>query len=195
MRVQPATIAGCLLSFVLVACGDSSVSEDARSKPPLVRAAQVEIWNESARSFTGIVVARVQSDLGFRVPGKILERLVNTGETVKKGQPLMRLDPADLNLESRARQQAAASAKALAKQTADDEARYRALVAQGAVSASTYDRIKAAADSAKAQLSAAQAQADVAGNATRFCMFQVSRRSTLSGSSQSASSCRSHTND
>lgn len=168
MRPKPATFAICLLPIVLVACGDSSVNKDPRNKPPLVRAAAVEHSSEVARSFTGVVVARTQSDLGFRVSGKILERLVDTGETVKRGQPLMRLDPIDLQLQARAQQEAVVSARARAKQTANDEARYRGLVAAGAVSASAYDQIKAAADSAKAQLSAAQAQADVARNATGY---------------------------
>lgn len=168
MRLKPATFVVCLLPVVLVACGDSSVSKDPRNKPPLIRAAAVENAVDVSRSFTGVVVARTQSDLGFRVSGKVLERLVDTGQTVKRGQPLMRLDPVDLQLQARAQQEAVASASARARQTADDEARYRGLVAAGAVSASAYDQIKAAADSAKAQLSAAQAQADVARNATGY---------------------------
>jgi multidrug efflux pump subunit AcrA (membrane-fusion protein) len=44
-------------------------------------------------------------------------------------------------------------------------------VASGAVSASEYDQIKAAADSAKADLSAAQAQANVAQNATGYAVL------------------------
>jgi len=171
MRLKSATFVFCLLPIVLVACGESSVNKDPRNKPPLIRAAAVQQSSETGRSFTGVVVARTQSDLGFRVSGKILERLVDTGETVKRGQPLMRLDPIDLQLQARAQLQTVASARALAKQTADDEARYRGLVAVGAVSASRYDQIKAAADSAKAQLSAAQAQADVAHNATGYAVL------------------------
>ncbi|WP_281869225.1 efflux RND transporter periplasmic adaptor subunit [Pseudomonas sp. BR1R-5] len=168
MRLRPAALVGCLLPFVLVACGEPSPDKDARDKPPLVKSAMVKDAALPLRSFTGVVVARTQSDLGFRVSGKILQRLVDTGETVKRGQPLMRLDPVDLKLQAQAQQEAVASAKARAKQTSDDEARYRDLVAEGAVSASTYDQIKAAADSAKAQLSAAKAQADVATNATSY---------------------------
>lgn len=168
MRLSPTAIASCLLPLVLVACGDSSTGKDPRDKPPLVRAATVESTVVETRSFTGVVVARTQSDLGFRVSGKILERLVDTGQSVKRGQMLMRLDPVDLQLEARAQQEAVASARARAKQTADDEARYRGLVAEGAVSASAYDQIKAAADAAKAQFSAAQAQAEVAKNATGY---------------------------
>ena len=52
----------------------------------------------------GTVAARVQSDLGFRVSGKVLERLVDTGQTVRRGQPLMRIDPVDLKLAARARE-------------------------------------------------------------------------------------------
>jgi RND family efflux transporter MFP subunit len=118
-----------------------------------------------------VVVARTQSDLGFRVQGKILERFVDTGQTVKRGQPLMRLDPADLKLQALAQQQAVDAARARARKAISDEARYRGLVASGAVSASEYDQIKAAADSAKADLSAAQAQANVAQNATGYAVL------------------------
>jgi RND family efflux transporter MFP subunit len=158
------------LPFILAACGASS-SPDPRTQPPLVRIGTVEISAPAERSFTGIVAARVQSDLGFRVPGKVLERLVDTGQTVKRGQPLMRIDPTDLRLALRAREEAVAAAKARAHQTAEDEARNRDLVSAGAVSASTYDRVKAAAESAKAELSAAEAQADVARNEMSYAVL------------------------
>ncbi|MFY0478587.1 efflux RND transporter periplasmic adaptor subunit [Achromobacter marplatensis] len=171
LRLRPATIAVCLLPFVLTACGEPSRADDPRTYAPLVRSAVVQHASNTSRSFTGTVAARVQSDLGFRVSGKVLERLVDTGQTVKRGEPLMRLDPIDLGLQARAQQEAVTAARARAKQTADDEARYRDLVAAGAVSASAYDQIKAAADSARAQLSASVAQADVARNASGYAVL------------------------
>lgn len=171
LRLKPVTIALCLLPLALVGCGDTSGTDDPRTRPPLVRAATVVSVDDASRAFTGVVVARVQSDLGFRVQGKILERLVDTGQTVKRGQPLMRLDPVDLRLQAQAQQQAVAAARARAKQAAADEVRYRGLVAAGAVSASAYDQIKAAADTARAELSAAQAQANVAQNATGYAVL------------------------
>lgn len=133
-----------------------------------MRATVVQAAGSVSRSFTGVVAARVQSDLGFRVSGKVLERLVDAGQTVKRGQPLMRIDPVDLKLAAHAQQEAVSAARARAQQTAEDEARYRDLRGTGAISASAYDQAKAAADAAKAQLSAAQAQADVARNASRY---------------------------
>ncbi|ANJ76009.1 efflux RND transporter periplasmic adaptor subunit [Ralstonia insidiosa] len=155
------------LPLALIACGERAPA-DPRTEAPLVRAAFVQPVASASRSFTGVVAARVQSDLGFRVPGKVLERLVDAGQTVKRGQPLMRIDPVDLKLAAHAQQETVAAAKARAQQTAEDEARYRDLRGTGAISASAYDQAKAAADAAKAQLSAAEAQADVARNASRY---------------------------
>lgn len=172
-RLRPFPFAVFLLPLVLTACGDSSTAEDPRTLAPVVRSVAVQASSDTSRSFTGVVAARVQGDLGFRVSGKVLERLVDTGQTVKRGQPLMRLDPIDLGLQARAQQESVMAARARAKQTADDEARYRDLVGAGAISASAYDQIKAAADSAKAQLSAAEAQSDVARNASGYAVLSA----------------------
>lgn len=155
------------LAFALVACGDKT-PPDARTLTPLVRAATVQPAASTSRSFSGTVAARVQSDLGFRVAGKVLERRVDVGQTVRRGQLLLRIDPVDLKLASRAQQEAVAAARARAKQASDEELRYRDLRGTGAVSASAYDQIKAAADAAQAQLSAAEAQSEVARNANRY---------------------------
>lgn len=169
--LKPVTFAVWLLPLALAACGDASSTDDPRTQPPLVRSATVVSAVDSSRAFTGVVVARIQSDLGFRVQGKIIERMVDTGQSVKRGQPLMRLDSADLGLQAQAQQQAVAAARARAKQAIADEGRYRGLISTGAVSASAYDQIKAAANTAKAELSAAQAQANVAQNATGYAVL------------------------
>lgn len=159
-----------LLPIALAACGDKPVS-DPRTQVPLVETALVQNASTTTRSFTGVVGARVQTDLGFRVPGKVLRRLVDVGQAVRQGQPLMRIDPIDLGLQAHAQAEAVTAARARARQAGDDEARYRDLVADGAVSASAYDQYKAAADSARAQLSAAEAQYDVARNAASYTVL------------------------
>src|SRR2546425_3510622 len=142
---------------------------DPRTKPQLVRIVEVGSPSGANRAFTGVVSARVQSNLGFRVPGKITERLVDTGQFVRAGQPLMTIDRTDYVHAITARAEAVTAraetvtaAKAKAFQAAADEARYRGLVKSGAVSASIYDQIKAASDAAQADLAAAKAQEQVA---------------------------------
>ncbi len=155
------------LSLALAACGKSP-PPDPRTQPPLVRTTLVAPGNASERVFTGTIAARVQGDLGFRVAGKVLERLVDTGQTVRRGQALLRLDPVDLKLAANAQQEAVAAARARAQQASDEEQRYRDLQGTGAVSALAHEQIKAAANSARAQLRAAEAQAAAALNASRY---------------------------
>lgn len=174
LRLRPVTIAVCLLPLTLAACGDPpSEAGDPRNQPPLVRVASVQDAAASSRTFTGVVAARTQSDLGFRVSGKVLERLVDSGQSVSKGQPLMRLDPVDLGLQVRAQQEAVTAARARAVQATEDERRYRGLVSAGAISASSYSQIKATAEAAKADLNAAQAQADVSRNASTYTVLRA----------------------
>lgn len=125
LRLNAVHLAVCLLPLALAGCGEPADHDDPRIRPPLVRVATVERAEASSRAFTGVVVARTQSDLGFRVAGKVLERRVETGQSVKRGQLLLRTDPADLALQAQSQQRAVDAARARAKKAANDLARYR----------------------------------------------------------------------
>ena len=146
----------------LTACTSSQASQDPRTVPQLAEVAVVQPAEAGERAFTGVVSARVQSNLGFRVSGKVIERLVDTGQAVREGQPLMRLDRTDYAHAITTQAGNVDAARARLQQAAADEARYGGLVSSGAVSQSAYDQVKAAADSARALLSAAEAQLKVA---------------------------------
>lgn len=165
--IASAFIAASLLS------GCHPEASDPRQLAPLVRITQVAPLGVNERGFTGVVSARVQSDLGFRVSGKVVERLVDDGETVKRGQPLMRIDVSDLQLGTNALLAAVEAARAKAMQTASDEKRYSGLVAQGAISALAYDQSKTAARAAAAELKAAEAQATVASNSAGYSVLKA----------------------
>ena len=122
------------LTVALMASGSKPVAKDPRLQSPRVEIFEAQAAGSNNRTFTGIVEARVQSDLGFRVGGKILERSVNMGQRVQRGQILMRLDPVDLKLSLAAQQANVEAARAKYIQAKADEARYAALVKTGAVS-------------------------------------------------------------
>ena len=152
-----------ITGLVVSLAGCSQKQElDPRTEPELVRIVKLSSSSGADPAFTGVVSARIQSDLGFRVPGKITERLVDTGQFVRAGQLLMTIDRTDYVHAITARAETVTAAKAKALQAAADEARYRGLVKSGAVSASIYDQIKAASDAAQADLAAAKAQEQVA---------------------------------
>lgn len=168
------TVFGVIAAAVTLA-GCGKAERDPRTLPPVVRIATAQPGSGGERSFSGVVASRVQSDLGFRVGGRITQRLVDVGDTVRAGQELLRLDSSDLGLAAAAQGQAVAAARARAVQAASEERRYRDLVAAGAISALAYDQAKTAAAAAAAQLRAAEAQAGVARNETRYAVLRAGR--------------------
>lgn len=159
---------------------EASAATDPREAPVLVKVTRATGVHGIARSFTGTVAARVQSNLGFRVPGKIIERFVDVGQQVETGQPLMRLDETDLQLALTAKRNAVAAARAAFVQAEADEKRYAALVKNGlAASRQRYEQVKATLDTAKAQLAAAQADAEVAENAATYSTLSADADGTV----------------
>lgn len=154
-------------------------ASDPRIQPPLVSLASVKAPNAANRTFTGTVAARVQSDLGFRVPGKIVERLVGVGEQVKAGQPLMRIDETDLRLSQTAKHNAVVAAQAAFVQAQADEKRFAVLVRSNAASTQQYERSKASLDTATAQLAAARADATVAENEVTYAVLLADADGTI----------------
>jgi RND family efflux transporter MFP subunit len=166
------------LTLLGVGCAKRE-EKDSRTLPGLVRITTASASARPTQLFTGVVTARVQSDLGFRVSGKITQRLIDVGNRVHAGQPLMRIDITDYAHAITAQAESVAAAKARADQAAADEARYRGLVATGAVSASTYDQIKAAADAARAQLTAAEAQEKIARDQGDYSVLLADANGTV----------------
>ncbi|WP_372027364.1 efflux RND transporter periplasmic adaptor subunit [Tistrella mobilis] len=158
--------------LALAACKPEAQG-DPRQTVRIVQIATVEPASAERRAFTGVVAARVQSNLGFRVAGKIVERLVDTGAAVKAGQPLMRIDRTDLDLAITTRDRAVAAADAVQKQAAADEVRYRRLRTAGFATQQRYEQAKAALDTANAQLEAAKAQAQMARNESAYSVLEA----------------------
>src|SRR5437899_12673279 len=82
------------LAVSLTGCGQKR-ELDPRTQPELVRVVEIGSSSGADPAFTGVVSARVQSNLGFRGPGKVTSRLVDTGQFVRAGQPLMTMERTD----------------------------------------------------------------------------------------------------
>lgn len=139
-----------LMTLLIAAC---SAPPPPPAVPKLVRTMKVGAGGTAAeRSYSGEVRARIETTLGFRVGGKLVERLVDTGATVKAGQPLARLDPADTGLQ-------AAQAEAQRALAEADLKRYQDLRAKNFISASALDARETAFKAADAQAKLARNQA------------------------------------
>jgi RND family efflux transporter MFP subunit len=114
------------------------------------------------------VRARTESRLSFRVPGMMVSRPVELGESVKAGQLLARLDPSDLRLGQDAARSGLEAAQVNADQASADFKRFKTLYEQGFISAAELDRRESTFKSAQAQAAQARAQANTQGNLARY---------------------------
>src|SRR5215212_6875896 len=188
MKRRPIIVLGSILIAVFGAAGFVTLSirtqaasavSDPRQEPPIVRLVTAARVTGPERRFTGVIAARVQSNLGFRVAGKIVERLVNGGQQVRAGQPLMRIDETDLRLALTAKRNAVAAARASVVQLGADERRYASLLNKGWVSRQRHEQAKAASDTAEAQLAAAEAEARVAENEATYSVLVADADGTV----------------
>ena len=162
----PVIVTAVLATSLLLGCSKKvEKTEDVRP----VRAIQVTSGQQQVMAeYSGNVQARVESQLGFRVGGKIQTRKVDVGTLVKPGQVLMELDPQDLRL---AQTQAEANFKAAKSNFELSEfevKRYRELSKTGAISQSALDAKNTAFESAKASYEQAQAAFKGQSNQTAY---------------------------
>lgn len=160
-----------LLVITQFLTGCESEVKDPRIEDKLVNVISVNEAKKQEQSFTGVVTAKVQSNLGFRVSGKIVERLVNKGEEVKAGQVLMKIDNNDLSLLINEKENAVKAAEANYILALADEQRYKKLLELNAVPLQQYEQKKALADTTKAQFSASQAQLKIAKNEKNYSLL------------------------
>ena len=112
--------------------------------------------------YAGEVKPRHEGDLGFRIGGKVVARLVDVGATVTKGQLLARLDPADVSLQTvsaRAQVAAAETEYGFAKAELD---RYQGLLDQKFISQSALDAKRNTLNANRAKYEQAKAQLAIA---------------------------------
>lgn len=158
-----------LLSAALGGCDRGQAT--APPEAPLVRTVLVADTGSRNIAYTGVVRARVEADLGFRVAGKIVERLVDPGAEVHRGQPLMRIDATDLALAVSAAEQRVHAAEAEAVRADADAKRFATLIRTDAVSRASYDSALAAQRSTAANLEAARAAAAQAINERSYALL------------------------
>lgn len=113
----------------------------------------------SSSAYTGVVAARTDSGLGFRVGGKIVERRVDPGDRVARGDTLLVLDVEDFELELRAARNRVRAAESQLRQAQDDERRFRQLTADGAAAQRTFELATTSLRVAQAEAAAARAGA------------------------------------
>jgi RND family efflux transporter MFP subunit len=113
------------------------------------------------RHAIGEVKPRYESDLSFRVAGKVLTRLVDVGATVRRGDTLATLDTQDARNRLRSAEADVSAADAELVEARGTEARKAKLLSDGWTPKATYDTALRNLRSAEARLAAAKANLDL----------------------------------
>lgn len=145
----------------LAGCDSGEVKTEEQARP--VRVVTVV---EGARGETvqlaGTIESQIQVDLAFRIGGRVTERLVNVGDTVKAGQEMARLDPADEENALRAAEASLVAATAQLSEARLNYGRQRHLYERQIVARAALDRAEQSLTSVQASADAAEAQLGIA---------------------------------
>lgn len=155
-----------MIATLLVGC------EKPPQAPPPPRPALVMVVGQTSVErgmvLVGEVKSRFESNQGFRISGKIIERKVEVGSTVKKGQILALLDAADTNLTAAAAFANVRAAEASHALASAEVERQRMLFDKKFISASALDLREAELKTSAARLQQVKAQAAVSSNQSRY---------------------------
>src|ERR1700732_3006231 len=166
------------LATALAGCHDTVAEKATPSRPVLV--ATVHYAAESPeRSFVGTIRPRIETDMGFRVPGKVAKRLVEVGQTVDVGQPLATLDEVDLKLQAEQAEAELRASTGVLEQAAAAETRAKDLRAKGWTTDAQLDQAKAAGDEARARLNRAERSVELTKNSLSYATLVADTRGVV----------------
>jgi RND family efflux transporter MFP subunit len=155
MAKQPTLVAMAAL-LAIFGC------EDEREEPEVIRPVRYVVVEGSDaathRTFSGVSKAGQESRLSFQVSGQVLDVPINVGDTVKKGDTIARMDPADYALQLQNAQASAAQSRAQERNAKATYERTRALYENQNASRQDLDADRTAYESGRAGLEAAHQQ-------------------------------------
>jgi RND family efflux transporter MFP subunit len=166
------------MAIALAGCNEVVAEKAAPSRPVLVSTVRYEPQSPE-RSFVGTIRPRIETDMGFRVPGKVAKRLVEVGQTVDIGQPLATLDEIDLKLQAEQADAEFRAATGVLAQAAAAEQRAKDLRVKGWTTDAQLDQAKAAGDEARARLNRAERSVELTKNSLSYATLVADTRGVV----------------
>eukprot|EP01041_Mallomonas_annulata_P037427 gene37427-60725_t len=147
----------CALAMVLntlVACSKTEAPKEPLRSVKLLTVSGSAL--DVAGEYSAEVRARVESRLGFRVAGKLVQRSAEQGQRVAAGQVLAQIDAQDYQLAAQAALAQVSAAQSQRDLAAADFKRFEALKAQNFISGAELERRDATLKAADAALNQAK---------------------------------------
>jgi RND family efflux transporter MFP subunit len=166
------------LALLLLACAPlAACGEAAAPKPRAPFAVVAETIQpqsfESDITLTGTVRAQIQSELSFRISGRVIERKADVGQHVEADDILARLDPTEQEADLKAAQAGLAGAEATMRQADAAFERQKSLLASGYATQAAFDLADRAQRTAAGSLDVAKAQVTTAQDALSYTYLRA----------------------
>jgi membrane fusion protein, multidrug efflux system len=161
-----------LLVVVVGGCKDEAKVQDEVVHPVKVAVIGTAAPGHSL-TYSGVVRPRIESAIGFRVPGKIVERTINVGDRVEVGQVIARIDDTDLKLAENSAKAIVAGARTRRDVASDNLDRAKALLPKAIIAKAIYDTRRNELDAAAAALDSAEAQLRQVANAVEYATLRA----------------------
>lgn len=167
MRSAP-ILSSLLAAAALAACNPPPQAKHEAFARPVLVATIHYAPRQTTRALPGVVKARTESEISFRVSGRLERRLVDAGDFVHKGDALAHLDATDFKLQREQAEADLASARSTATQAEAEEKRITSLTRQGWSASADFDKTRAAADQSRAAVIRAERALALATNALSY---------------------------
>ncbi len=165
------------LVLVLALAGLAACQQETSrpEKPPTVVQVETATLTDYAPQvrLTGEIRARAESDLSFRVSGRVTERLVDIGDHVASNQVLARIDPEEQQAGVTAAEAAVRAAEAILRQASSSYERQRSLLSRGFTTQRDHDQAEEAYRTARGSLETAKAQLGTVRDQLSFTVLRA----------------------
>jgi RND family efflux transporter MFP subunit len=170
--VRAARLAAPMLALSLVACSEPDAPPP--RTPEIVKVQTIRFEDISRTvSLTGTVAARVESDLSFRIAGRIAERRVDVSDTVKKGDILATLETAEQEADLQSAEATLEAARATLSQAETNFRRQKTLNESGYTTRSTFDAAQEQLRTAEGSVASAEADVGTARDQLSFTVLRA----------------------
>lgn len=170
------------MSFMLAGC-NSEAQEEAKPDRPVLTIKVHYQPQTPDRSYVGTIRPRIESDLGFRVAGKVAKRLVEVGQLVEAGSPLASLDEADLRLQAEQAEAELRAATGVLAQAEASESRAQELRKKGWSTDAQMDQARAAAAEARGRVTRAERSVELTRNNLSYATLHADARGVVMSTS------------
>lgn len=172
MTTSPRLFALLFLFAPLAGCGKGDAPPQPSPFAVVAEKAQLASF-DSAVTLSGVVRAQIQSDLSFRVSGRVIARNGDVGQHVGADDVLARLDPTEQEADLKSAQAGLAGAEAAMRQADANFQRQKALLANGYATQAAFDLADRAQRTAAGSLDVARAQLATAQDALSYTFLKA----------------------